>query len=164
MMLRRTLTMAAALLLAGCHKEISSLARKEAASDVSEAEFAVTLKEWPRAEDLYAKSAALCPDNGEYWLRLGIVRMKLGDRSGARKAYKAALGAFEDASDKQPANTDLVVRRVYTLVVLGRGSDARSLLTKAAAKHPDDRQIKGFIEKGTLDKMLGDPSLKDVSP
>jgi len=56
---------------------------------VSEANFAVTIREWSRAEGLYTKAVKICPDSGDYWLDLGVVRMHLNDRGGARSAYKS---------------------------------------------------------------------------
>src|ERR1019366_3220942 len=85
---RLGLLIAAALVLSACrHKEITKLEREEAANVASEADFAVTVREWSRAEGLYAKAATLCPDSGDYWVSLGIVRMRLNDHSGARSAY-----------------------------------------------------------------------------
>ena len=80
---RQALLLAAALALCGCrHREITKLEREEAANMASEADFAVTVKEWSRAEGLYSKAAALCPDTGDLWLNLGVVRMRLGDHGG----------------------------------------------------------------------------------
>ena len=79
---------------AGCRpppKEITSLQRKEAATLVSEAEFALQLKDLARAEGLLAKAADLCPDTGKYWVDLGSVRVRLGKKDAARTAYLAAL-------------------------------------------------------------------------
>ena len=162
---RLALIVAAALAMTGCHRrEISSLTRKEAANVVSEAQFAVTLHDWSRAEGLYAKATGLCPDQGDTWVNLGIVRMRLHDKGGARSAYKSALSAYEDASDLEPANSMPIIRRAYVLVLLGRFDEARSLVEKAAAKRPDDRMLKSFVESKGLDRMQADPSLKEIAP
>jgi Flp pilus assembly protein TadD len=153
------------LALCACrHKEITKLERDEAANAASEADFAVTVKEWSRAEGLFARAAALCPDTGDYWLNLGLVRMRLGNRDGARTAYKSALGAYKDAADLDPANSKAVIRRIYVLVVLGRADEARSVLDKARAKTPADRLLRSFSENDGLSKMIADPGLKSVSP
>jgi len=162
---RLALLLAAALALCACrHREITKLERDEAASDSSEADFAVTVKEWSRAEGLYAKAAALCPDTGDYWLNLGVVRMRLGDKGGARSAYKSADAAYRDAADLDPANSKAVIRRIYVLVLLGRADDARSVLDKARAKSPADRLLRSFYENGGLAKMAADPALKSLAP
>jgi len=162
---RLALVLAAAIALAGCRaREITSLERKEAANVASEAEFAVTMRDWKRAEGLYAKAADICPDSGDFWMKLGVVRMRLGDRPGARSAYKSALGAYGDDCDKDPANSQAVLRRVYVLVILGRADEARSALDRARSKYPDDRRLRSFVENRGVDGLVSDPGLKGVMP
>jgi len=162
---RVALALVAVLALAGCHrKEITSLERKEGASLSSEADFAVTMKEWSRAEDLFAKAVKLCPDQGDTWLNLAVVRMRLKNPDGARSAYKSALAAYQDDMDRNPNNTMSVLRKAYVLVILGRADEARSLASKSLSKHPDDRTLKGFVEGNGVDKMIADPRLKEISP
>jgi Flp pilus assembly protein TadD len=165
MTFRLALVLAAALALAGCRaKEISSTDRKEAANIVSEAQFAVTLKDWPRAEGLYVKATALCPDEGESWLGLGVVRMRMHNPGGAKDAYKSALSAYTDDIKRDPANTLPVIRSASVLVILGRLDDAKSLVEHAYAKNPGDRRLKEFVEAKALDRIAADPGLKEVSP
>lgn len=162
---RSALVAAAAILLSGCHRrEITSLERKEAANVVSEAEFAVTLRDWSRAEGLYAKASVLCPDQGDTWVNLGIVRMRLHDAGGAKSAYKSGLSAYEADSKRDPSNTLPAIRRANVLVILGRPDEARSLLARVRQDHPDDRRLRAFMESNGLDKMIADPGLKAVSP
>jgi Flp pilus assembly protein TadD len=162
---RLALVLAAAVVIAGCKpREITKLERDEAANIVSEAEFAVTLKDWPRAEGLYAKATALCPDSGETWVRLGVVRVHMHDSGGARDAYKSALSAFKDDFKKDPTNSSAIIRGATVLVILGRADDARSLVAKAYSDHPDDRRLRNFTEMKGVDKIVADPSLKEVTP
>jgi Flp pilus assembly protein TadD len=162
---RLALVLAAAIALAACRaKEISSTDRKEAANIASEGEFAVTLKDWPRAEALYTKATALCPDQGESWVALGVIRMRLHNSSGAKEAYKSALSAYSDEMRRDPTNTFSAIRSASVLVILGRLDDARSLIDHVYAKNPDDRRLKEFVEAKALDKIAADPGLKEVSP
>jgi Flp pilus assembly protein TadD len=162
---RLGLLTAAALALCACHhREITKTEREQAANMSSEADFAVTVREWSRAEGLYAKAAALCPDTGDYWVSLGIVRMRLNDHGGARSAYKSAITAYSDAFGRTPANAQNVIREAYVLVVIGRADEARSILDKARAKNPGDRVLRSFFENHGLDKMISDPGLKGLSP
>ena len=157
--------LAAALALAGCRpREITSLQRMEAASIASEAEFAVNLSEWKRAEGLYAQAAGLCPDTGDLWINLGIVRMRLDDHPGARSAYKSALSAFEADCSRDPANSRAVLRRAYVLVILGRADEARSTVDRARARFPDDRRLRGFVGSEGVDGLVADPAVKSISP
>jgi tetratricopeptide (TPR) repeat protein len=165
MTLRVAVLLAAVLALSGCHrKAITKLERDEAANLVSEAEFAVTLKEWPRAEDLYSKAVKLSPDAGDTWVNLGIVRMRQDDHSGARTAFKSAISAFKDEFAGDPTHTQAVIHCAYVLVILGRTDEARSFVDKARASYPDDRLLRSFVESKSVDRMMSDPGLKSLSP
>lgn len=162
---RLALVLAAVVVLAGCRaRQITKLERDEAANVTSEAEFAVTMKDWSRAEGLYAKAAELCPDQGETWVRLGVVRVRLHNSDGARGAYKSAIAAFKDDFKRDPANTASVIRCASVLVILGRVDEARSLVDKAYAKNPDDRRLRDFVQMKGVDRIVADPGLKAVSP
>jgi tetratricopeptide (TPR) repeat protein len=155
-----SLTLAAAFALSGCgRKEITKEAREQAANFGSEADFALQIKEWARAEDLYSKASALTPDNGDVWIQLGYARMMLGKRSEAKDAYESALSAYKDACKRSPDDMVPVVRRIFTLVLLGRADDARSVLDEAHAKHPNDAGLNAFVENKRLDEMIADPQL-----
>lgn len=144
-------------------REITSLQRKEAASLASEAEFAMTMRDLPRAEKALTKVVALCPDTGEYWVGLGSLRMRLGDRDGAKSAYQSALSAYEDAAKKEKADGGPVLQQVHVLALLGRVDEARKLLEKSEKKFPNDRLIRDFIQERQLDQMLADPTFKGMS-
>jgi tetratricopeptide (TPR) repeat protein len=161
-----SLAAAAALLLpAACSKprEITSLQRKEAANLASEAQFAMTLRDFPRAEALLAKASALSPDDGELWLNLGSMRMRLKNRDGAKSAYRSALSVYEESYRKTPTETEALLQQVYVLALLGDVKEARARLEKSRKKHPDDRGIRVFIEEKQLETMMADPSFKEMA-
>jgi len=165
MNVRPALVMAAALLLAGCRQRvITPHDRDEAANEVSEANFALTLKDWARAEGLYAKATQLCPDEGDAWVSLGIARMHMHNPGGARSAYKSALQAYKDNLKTEPVNGAFVIREAYVLMLLGRPDEAKSCVEKARVKYPEDRRIRSFVESNGLEKMKADPALKDLTP
>jgi Flp pilus assembly protein TadD len=165
MKIRPALVLAAALVLAGCRQRVPTAhERAEAANDVSEANFALTLKDWGRAEGLYAKATQLCPDEGDAWVSLGIVRMRMHNSGGARSAYKSALSAYKDNLKGDPANTLFVIRRAYVLVLLGRADEARSAIADGRSRYPEDRRLRTFVEAKGLEKMMADPGLKDLMP
>ncbi len=153
------------LLEADCGKkrEITSLQRKEAASLLSEAQFALTLRDLARADGLLAKATALCPDAGDSWVSLGSVRMKLGQRDAARTAYKQALTAYEDAAAKNKTDAEPVLQQVTVLALLGRVKEARELADKLPARFPANRSVRMFAEGRKLERLLADPKFKDVA-
>jgi Flp pilus assembly protein TadD len=165
MTLRLPLVLAAVVLIAGCRqRESTTLERQEAANVISEAEFAVTMKEWPRAEGLYVHATELCPDQGQTWIGLGVVRMRQHNPDGAKSAYKSALSAYKEEFRRNPANTGLVASVASVMVILGRADDARAFVEKARANNPDDRFLRNFVEMKGVDKIIADPGVKEVSP
>lgn len=158
--------LAAALALAGCEpkpREVTKAMQAEAALLVSEGEFANQLRDYQRAEPLFAKAVEIMPDAGETWVLLGAARRRLGDIKGARTAYREAVAAFERLRKQEPAQSDLIVQQVYAHALLGEIDRARALLEKAAKDYPSDRQIQGFIRSKVLDQMLADPTFKEVA-
>lgn len=160
------LVCAALALGAGCGKkasDISDLARKQAANLVSEANFALTLRDYARAEPLFAQAAKLCPDTGEYWLNLGMVRVRQGNKSAAKDAYKEALAAYREASKQNPESAESRLQQVYVLALLGRIDDAREAAEKAAKQQPNDRTLRMFVEGKQLDRILADAAFKEIA-
>lgn len=153
-----------AILTAGCgRKEITSLQRKEAANLASEAQFALTLRDYARAEPLLTKAVALVPDAPELWQSLGAVRRRLGNQGGAKTAYGQMLDSARDQYKADPKKTDALFQQIYALALLGRVDDARDALAKAQKNHPDDRAIAAFVESKQFDRILEDPSFKEIA-
>lgn len=154
------------LLLIGCKpkpKNIPPLQRKEAATLVSEAQFAMTMRDFARAEPLLEKAAKLCPDMGDYWLNLGAARRRQGNKSGAKSAFESALEAFRDAYKIDATQSDALLKQIYVLALLGRPDEARRTLEKARKNAPDDAAIRTFAERNELDHLLQDASFKEVA-
>jgi tetratricopeptide (TPR) repeat protein len=153
------------LLASGCgsRKEITDLDRKEAAHLTAEAEFAMTLREWTRAESLLTKAVDLCPDTGPYWVNLGGVRRRMGNRDGARTAYQSALAAYRDQTAGDEKNADVWLQQVYVLALLGQHDDARKLVGKMAGSFPENRSVRAFVEGRQLDALLVDPQFKAMA-
>jgi Flp pilus assembly protein TadD len=149
----------------GCRakqKEISSVQRKEAAVLAGEAQFAVSVHDFSRAEGLLAKAVAFCPDTGEYWVSLGASRVRLNRRDEARTAYQNGLAGYEAAATKEPKDAAPVLQQIYVLALLGRLDDARARLADAERKFPDDRRVRTFVQGRQLDRMLTDPKFKEI--
>ncbi|MBC7368511.1 MAG: hypothetical protein H7343_17150 [Undibacterium sp.] len=154
-----------ALSFGGCKPKaasITSIQRKEAANLVSEAQFAMTLRDYARAEGLLTKATALEFDNGNYWISLGSMRVRLGQRPAAKKAYESALHAFEAAYKLKPTVAQPYLQQVYALALLGRADDARALLTKVEKKHGTDLAVRAFVQGRQLESMLSSQMFKEV--
>lgn len=148
----------------GCaKKKATPLERKQAANMVSEAQFAITVREYDRAEDLLAKATSLDPDMGIYWLRLGTTRIKRGNKSGARDAYKHALTAFQDEARQKKTDAEPALQQVYVLALLGRVDDARKLQEELVTRYPNEREVKAFVEEKRLDQVIADPQFKQAA-
>ena len=152
---------------AGCSKPkpktVTSLQRKEAANLVSEANFAMTLRDYARAEPLFAQAAKLCPDDGDYWVNLGVARRRRGDGAGAKDAYASALSAYRDAAELNPQEPERRLQEIYVLALLGRVDDARAVLEKARQKNPKNLSLRQFAESRQLEQMLVDPGFKEIA-
>ena len=153
---------------AGCggrKKEITELQRKQAEHLVAEADFAINMRDWARAEGVLARATNLVPDNGAYWSSLGATRVRLGNKAGAKDAYLRALKAYEEeaAADKTGTDVEPWLKQVYVLALLGRVNDGRALLEKIDKKFPRDRNVRAFIEGRQLDAMLADPLFKQAA-
>lgn len=152
--------------LAGCgggKKEISEFDRKQAAHHASEAQFALTLRDLPRAEESLAKAVALTPDDGALWVSLGATRVRQGKKDLAKQAYQGALKAYEGEAKDEKNGPEPWLKQVYVLALLGRKDDARSMLAKTAKQFPDQRNVKLFVEGKQLDAMLADPKFKEMA-
>jgi tetratricopeptide (TPR) repeat protein len=155
--------MVALSFFAGCKprpKATTDLQRKEAALADSEAQFAVTMRQWDRAEGLYAKAAQLSPDTGLYWLSLGAMRVRLNKRDAAKDAYKNALKAFEAEAEQNKARVEPWLKQVEVLALLGRVDEGRTTLEKVGKRFPADRTVRSFIDNKHFDRMLADPAFK----
>jgi tetratricopeptide (TPR) repeat protein len=154
------------LAIVGCKpkpKEIPTLQRKEAANLVSEAQFALTMKDLARAEPLFEKAANLCPDTGEYWLGLGVTRRRLGNKAGAKAAYEKMREACHDAYVLNGNSPEAALQEVHALALLGRIDEARKVLEKARKKNPTNPQLRGFSEKNGIDQLIAEPEFKELA-
>lgn len=161
--------LAFAVALTGCKDKpaepvpVTRVMRAEAANLVSEAEFAMQLRDFARAEPLLAKAVEVTPDDADYWVLLGNVRRRLGQTDGARTAYRRALAAYESDYSKDATDVGALLQRIYVHALLGEVPQARTLLEQAAKDHPTDRDIQGFVRARGLDQMLADPAFKETA-
>lgn len=145
---------------AGLPKSVSKLEAAEADNLVSDAVFAMQIKDHARAAQNLEKALAIRPDVGEWWENLGYCYKLLDRKSDARSAYKKAVGIWDSAYDKT-GRIDYAMRQLIMLVLLDREDDARALLTKLTKKHPEDPQLHAFVEKKGLESLLSDPGVME---
>ena len=148
----------------GCtqQKEITERDRKEAAYLASEAQFAVTVREWARAEGLLAKAVKVAP-TGDYWLSLGATRLRLNNRAGAKEAYQAALKAYAFDSARKNTVAEPWVKQAYVLALLGREDESRAMLAKAAQLFPKDVKVRALADAREFEKMISSQNFKDMA-
>ena len=164
---------AAGLLLAACHKkpvdkaaagqpkEVPKLVAAEAANLVSDAAFALQIRDYARAEKSLARAVDLRPDIPDWWLSLGSAykrQSKIGD---ARSAYKKALALYEKRYAATADVADLQ-QQLILLVLLGREDEARKLLERCRQKQPDQPVLKRFAEGKIVDQLLADPNIQQL--
>ena len=148
----------------GCspRKETTERDRKEAAFLVSEAQFAMTVREWTRAEGLLDKAVKVAPQ-GDYYLSLGAVRMQLKNRSGAKQAYELALNAFQHESARNNKSPEPWIKQVYVLGLLGRKGESKSMIEKATKIFPNDPKIRALTDPKELERIFSTQSFKDMA-
>jgi len=139
---------------------VSERDRKEAAMLASEAQFALNLREWSRAEGLLARATALAPD-ADLWLALGSTRVRLGQRAEAKQAYQKALRSFEDASAVDPKRVEPWLGQITVLALLGRTAESQALVAKAAKRFPQDGRLKDLADPKEFAAMVNDPGFKE---
>jgi tetratricopeptide (TPR) repeat protein len=155
----------AALFFAGCSrqpKEVTPAAKAEAASLLSEAQFAMQIREFPRAEELIDRALKLRDDVPEYWVSLGMARRRQDNKSGARKAYEQALEMHSDLYKKDKAPEQLV-QQSFVLALLGKNDDALKLLQKGLKDHPDSAVIKKMADPRGLPRTFQSADFKALA-
>jgi tetratricopeptide (TPR) repeat protein len=157
----------ALLAVGGCKAKPTpptSLQRKEAAALVQEARFAVSVRDLARAEGLLVQATALCADAGDYWLELGQVRVRAGNRAGAKPAYESAVDAYQaEAAADVNHSAQAILRQIYVLALLGRADEARTVFMKAQREQPTNRDLRAFAEAKQLDQLLASPGFKEIA-
>lgn len=159
------LSCAVVLCSAGCSKkpkEVPAAVKSEAASLASEAQFAMQIREYARAEELFQRALKLRDDVPEYWVSLGMARRKQDNLDGARKAYKEALGLHTDLykADHQP---EQLAQQAFVLALLGKTDEAIKLLDKGLRDHPDSAVMKKMADPRGLPRTFQSADFKALA-
>ena len=154
-----------AALFAGCSrkaKEISESAKAEAATFANEAQFAMTIREFSRAEELFQRAVKIHEDKPEYWVALGMARRKQENKDGARKAYKEAL-SIHVARYKEEKKPEELAQQAFVTALLGKTDDALKLLEKGLQDHPDSALLKKMADPRGLPRTFKSEDFKNLS-
>jgi tetratricopeptide (TPR) repeat protein len=156
---------AGALLLTGCSpepKEYPKAVTAEAASLIGEAQFAMQIREFARAEELIQRALKLRDDMPEYWVSLGMARVRQDNASGARKAYEQGikLHVARYKKDKQPSD---LMQQAFVTALLGKTDEALKLLEKGLKAHPDDEIVKKMASPRGLPRTFQTPEFKELT-
>lgn len=152
-------------LAVGCaprRKQATERERKEAALHASEARFALSVKEWARAEGLFLKAAQSSPE-GDYYFSLGVARLKLGKRAEAKEAYQEAVRAYEADAAREATNSEPWIKQAFVLAVLGRRDDARAVIAKAAKRFPNDAKVRAVVEPRGFEQLTSGSNFKEAA-
>ncbi|HSI07407.1 MAG TPA: tetratricopeptide repeat protein [Rariglobus sp.] len=166
-MMRSPLIVVCAVLLltSGCSKkpkEVPAAVKAEAAMLISEAQFASSIREYPRAQELVERAIKLRDDVPEYWVTLGMARRKQENKDGARKAYEKALGLHK-ARYKEEKNPEELGQQAFVLALLGRTDEALKVLDQGLKDHPDSAVMKKMADPRGLPATFKAPKFQELA-
>ena len=150
---------------AGCskkNKEVPAGVKAEAASLVSEAQFAMQIREFSRAEELMQRALKLREDMPEYWVTLGMARRRQDNRDGARKAYKTALGLHTDRY-KETHQPEELAQQAFVLALLGRADEALMLLNQGLKDHANNPVMQKMADPRGLPRTFKTDEFKALA-
>lgn len=153
------------LVAAGCSKapkEVSDSVKAEAATLISEAQFAMSIREFSRAEELIQKAIKLREDVPEYWVTLGMVRRKQDNKSGARSAYEEALDLHTDRYNAEKKPEELA-QRAFVMGLLGKTDEALKLLEAGMKEYPDSPVMKKMADPRGLPATFKRAEFKELA-
>jgi tetratricopeptide (TPR) repeat protein len=153
------------MIATGCEKkpsEVPLAIKAEAASLASEAQFAMQIREFARAEELLQRALKLREDMPEYWVTLGMARRKQDNKNGARTAYTAALKLHAAAfkSDHQP---EQLAQQAFVLALLGRQDEAVELLNKGLTDFPNNPVMQKMADPRGLPRTFKTEEFKTLA-
>jgi len=123
------------------------------------AQFAVSIREYRRAEDLLVKATTLCPDAVEYWMALGEARRGSGQQGPAEKAYGRALDLYRAMARSDPAAPEPRLFRNFVLARMGHADEARAAQARTEKQFPTD-----FVGAGICARQAARSSAGEVAP
>jgi tetratricopeptide (TPR) repeat protein len=159
------LALAALTVIPACKKkprEYTASEKAQAANYVSEAQFAMQIREFARAEELFQKATTIRDDFPEYWVALGMARRRQDNVKGARQAYEKALGLHTERyqSDKRPEE---LVQQAWVTALLGKTDAALKLLQEGSKVHPENETLRKMSTPQGLPRTFQTSQFKDLA-
>jgi len=144
-------------------KEVTREDRIQAGKAAGEASYANFRGDFAAAERALVRAVELDPFNADNWFDLGIARIRIKDKSGAKAAFKEVLSLCKDNAAKEPANAAWLVKQIRPMVILGRVDEARALQKRVLEQFPNDPQVGVFRDPKAIDRLLEDALLKEFN-
>ena len=107
----------------------------------SESATALNAKDYTKAQTLARKATSIDPKFAEAWVGYGMASVRLGQTDQARAAYEQALSLHQARHLQNPSDANQVFQQIFLLTLLGRQTDAETLLKQAHTDYPSDQQI-----------------------
>jgi len=119
----------------------------------SESATALNAKDYAKAQTLARQATSIDPKFAEAWVGYGMASVRLGQTDQARAAYEQALSLHQARHRQNPSDANQVFQQIFLLTLLGRQTDAETLLKQAHIDYPSDQQIAKLAEDFTAMKQ-----------
>lgn len=129
---------------------------------INEAQFAMSVREYSRAEELIRRSIKLNEDMPEYWVSLGMALRRQDKNDEARKAYKQALELHADRF-KETKRPEELGQQAFVLGLLGKVDDATKLMEKGLKEFPDSDLMKRMAAPTGLQSTFKTEKFKELA-
>jgi tetratricopeptide (TPR) repeat protein len=154
----------AVALLTSCspatHDATSSTPQKLA----SESATALNAKDYAKAQTLARQATSIDPQFAEAWVGYGMASVRLGQTDHARDAYERALSLHQARHLQNPSDANQVVQQIFLLTLLGRPTEAETLLKQAHIDYSSDQTITKLAEDFTATKQGWQSWMVEVKP
>lgn len=135
-------------------KELTQLEQAQINQHLEAAKREVFIKNYSAAEQSLVEITKIDATNYQVWFELATLRAGLKKKSESLAAYKNAFKQGKAAFGRDANNQDALVISLRSLVLLGRGQEARDMLAKAVKKNPDNTAYKHLEQQKFVDQLM----------
>ncbi len=130
---------------------------------ISEAEFAVQMKDFARAETLMNQAIALEKDDARHYMRLAYVAIQQANKTNARAAYEKALKCYIQESKGDGGNPAIILDIINVHLLLRQPAEAQKVLDAAVKQFPKVEDFKIMQKENAIQQMMKDPEIQSLS-